>query len=124
MLDDPSPRQLTEARRRQRPLPVYDNSLRRAACRDDASLAARRDTAAILLLYGGGLRRGELPELEPSDWDGANRAVRVRQGKGNKEREVFVAHSTAQPLDEWVRARRDRPVKLFLPTNKGGSVSG
>ncbi len=95
-----------------------------AACRDDASLAGRRDTAAILLLYGGGLRRGELPELEPSDWDGANRAVRVRQGKGNKEREVFVAHGTAQALDDWIRVRGERPGKLFLPINKGGGVSG
>ena len=48
--------------------------------RGSRALAGRRDTAAILLLYGGGLRRGELPELEPSDWDAANRAVRVRQG--------------------------------------------
>lgn len=95
-----------------------------AACREDASLGGRRDTAAILLLYGGGLRRGELPELEVADWDTANRVVRVRQGKGNKEREVFVAHGTAQALDEWVRARGDRPGKLFLPINKGGNVSG
>ncbi len=93
-------------------------------CKGDKSLAGRRDTAAILLLYGGGLRRGELPELEVEDWDAANRAVRVRQGKGNKEREVFVAHGTARALGDWLDARGERPGKVFLPINKGGNVSG
>ncbi len=93
-------------------------------CKADLTLAGRRDTAAILLLYGGGLRRAELPELEVGDWDARNRAVRVRQGKGNKEREVFVAHGTAQALQEWLEARGELPGKLFLPINKGGNVSG
>ncbi len=93
-------------------------------CKGDTSLAGRRDTAAILLLYGGGLRRGELPELEVGDWDPENRAVRIRQGKGNKEREVFVAHGTARALGDWLDARGERPGKLFLPINRGGSVSG
>ena len=83
-------------------------------CRADQTLAGRRDAAAILLLYGGGLRRGELPELEVEDWDSGSRAVRVRHGKGNKEREVFVAHGTAQALEDWVRARGERSGKLFL----------
>lgn len=86
-----------------------------AACRDDASLAGRRDTAATLLLYGGGLTRGELPGLDPSDWDATNRAVRVRQGKGNKEREVIVTHGTAQALEDRLRASGERPGKLFWP---------
>ncbi len=93
-------------------------------CNGDKSLAGRRDTAAILLLYGGGLRRGELPELEVGDWDAANRAVRVRQGKGNKEREVFVAHGTTQAIEDWLEVRGERTGKLFLPINKGGKVSG
>ncbi len=65
-----------------------------------------------------------MPKLERSDWDAANRAVAVRQGKGTKEREVFVAHGTAQALDDWLGARGERPGKLFLPIIKGGSVSG
>ncbi|MDP9411618.1 MAG: site-specific integrase [Actinomycetota bacterium] len=92
-------------------------------CKGDPTLAGRRDAAAILLLYGGGLRRSELPELELSHWDPSERRLRVL-GKGNKEREVFVAHGTAQALEDWLEARGKRPGKLFLPINKGGSVSG
>jgi integrase len=94
------------------------------ACEADPTLAGRRDAAAILLLYGGGLRRSELPALEPGDWDAGNRAMRVRHGKGDKEREVFVAAGAAQGLGDWLSVRGDRPGKLFLPINKGGRVSG
>ncbi len=37
---------------------------------------------------------------------------------------MFVAHGTAQALEDWLRARGDRPGKLFLPINQGGGVSG
>ncbi len=37
---------------------------------------------------------------------------------------MFVAHGTAQALEDWIRVRGERPGKLFLPINKGGSVPG
>ncbi len=37
---------------------------------------------------------------------------------------MFVAHGTAQALEDWIGARGERPGKLFLPINKGGHVSG
>lgn len=45
--------------------------------------------------------------LEVSDWEAANRAVRVRQRNGNKA------------LDEGLSARGERVGKLFLAINSG-----
>jgi len=95
------------------------------ACAADDGLAGSRDVAVILLLYGGGLRRSELPELSLDDWDLESRCLRIRHAKGNKEREVFVSHGAAAALEDWIAARgRVRPGKLFLPINKGNNVGG
>ena len=45
-----------------------------------------RDTAILELAYATGLRRGELAKLEVADLDLENCTLRVRGGKGNKDR--------------------------------------
>ena len=50
----------------------------------------RRDRLMILLLYGCGLRTGELCQLDLADVDLERQELRVRHGKGDRERRIPV----------------------------------
>lgn len=65
-----------------------------------------RDLAVLELLYGCGLRVGELVGLDVDDLDEARRVVRV-VGKGDKERAVPYGVPAQRALDAWLR--RGRP---------------
>jgi integrase/recombinase XerC len=64
-----------------------------------------RDDAVIELLYGSGLRVGELCGLRPDDVDLARRTVRV-WGKGSKQRLVPMSMPAAEALSRWLAAGR------------------
>jgi site-specific recombinase XerD len=62
------------------------------ACAADTNRSAGdRDSCAIALLYGSGLRRSELVAIVLGDHDPASGALRIRHGKGDKARMVYVA---------------------------------
>lgn len=92
-----------------------------SAC-DDGRNAGARDAALLAVLYGCGLRRSEAVGLDVDDVDASTGLVRVRQGKGRKDRIVWAAGGTLQALRRWLQARGDEPVPLFLPVNKAGQV--
>jgi len=76
--------------------------------------AARlRDRAAVEILYGTGLRVGELVSLDVRDVDLRRGEVRV-WGKGGKERVVPLAGAAREALDAWLDHRR-RPGVLAEP---------
>jgi integrase/recombinase XerC len=79
----------------------------------DGPLGAR-DRAILEVLYGGGLRVAELCALDLADLDLADGWVRVRQGKGRKERRVPVGPPALAAVERWLdeRGRDDGP--LFL----------
>jgi integrase/recombinase XerC len=89
---------------------------------------ARRDRAALELLYATGLRVGELVSLDWSDLDLEGRVLRVL-GKGGKERMVPFGRAAAAALlgwrDAWDEVRGadfalDGPVFL---NHRGGRLS-
>jgi integrase/recombinase XerC len=85
---------------------------------------AARDRALFELLYGTGLRVGELAGLRVRDWDRDRHELRVR-GKGAKERIVPVPAAAREALGEWL-ALREREGLLAQPmfTNaRGGALS-
>lgn len=102
-----------------RALTVSEVQLLLAACTSASSVAGsaaaeaqgRRDAAVIAILYACGLRRAELVWLDLADYDG--QALRVRRGKGNKERLVPVAAAAAVYLAAWLIVRGHRPGPLF-----------
>ncbi len=67
--------------------------------------AERRDRAMAELLYGAGLRVGELVSLDVRDVDLARGEVRV-SGKGGKERVVPLPEAARSALAAWLDPRR------------------
>lgn len=63
-----------------------------------------RDVALLELLYGSGLRISEALGLELKAVDPNSGLVRV-MGKGSKERQVPLSHSSQKALQEWIALR-------------------
>jgi integrase/recombinase XerD len=74
---------------------------------------AKRDRALFELLYETGMRQGEVRRLKLSDVDLAARLVRVREGKGYKDRVVPLGGVVAHRIEEWIEKWR----KWFAPPN-------
>jgi integrase/recombinase XerC len=64
-----------------------------------------RDRALVELLYGTGIRIGELVALDVRDLELRAREVRV-MGKGGKERIVPIPEQARRALGEWLEVRR------------------
>ena len=83
------------------------------------SPAGRRDAAMLALLFGAGLRRGELVALELLDLEDA--AVVVQEGKGRKGRRVALAPGVIEAVSGWSSSLEGGP--LIRRVDKGGNVS-
>jgi len=77
--------------------------------------AGFRDRAMAETLYSCGLRISELVALNWADLDPEMGMVRVRHGKGNKERIVPIGEPAIEALNAW---RRNMPVD----TGSGGPI--
>jgi integrase/recombinase XerD len=64
-----------------------------------------RARAMLMLLYGAGLRVGEMCALRVEDIDSKRRLIRVVQGKGNKTRQVMLSPRLLQALRDYWRVR-------------------
>jgi integrase/recombinase XerC len=76
----------------------------------EAQLASRRRLAilvraAFYLLWQGGLRLGELEELRLEDLDLGHKRLSVRDGKGRKDRTVYLAQTAIRALQEYMAVR-------------------
>ncbi len=86
---------------------------------DDADPVHLRDRAALELLYGTGIRVGELVGLDVDDVDLDRNVVRVT-GKGDKQRTVPFGIPAARSVRDWLSRGRPRlataasPPALFL----------
>lgn len=86
-----------------------------AACESGPGFVSARDAALLTVLYAGGLRRSEAVALDLADFeDGDEPALRVRSGKGNKERRVPLPGHAATRLRSWVRRRGFAPGALLV----------
>ena len=72
-------------------------------------------------IYSCGLRVGECVRLQISDIDSARMQLRVRQGKGRKDRYVPLPERTLELLREYWLSHR-HAVWLFPARNRGGAV--
>jgi site-specific recombinase XerD len=74
------------------------------------AINARRDHAILEVLFGCGLRVGELAALDVDDVDFTRGVVTVRRGKGNRSRYVPIAGAARDALARYVQ--RERPLRL------------
>ncbi|MEW5989414.1 MAG: tyrosine-type recombinase/integrase, partial [Chloroflexota bacterium] len=72
------------------------------------------DRAAFYLLWQGGLRLGDVEELGLADLNLAQRQVMVRQGKGLKDRVVYLTETAVSALQAYLAVRGDGPGDLVF----------
>lgn len=85
---------------------------------DEPDWRRRRDDAVLELLYGSGLRVGELCGLQVSSLSLATGAADV-WGKGAKERRVPVSEAAVRALRRWLAVRGD-----VVPADAGDVLFG
>lgn len=76
------------------------------AARSDETPSGVRNLAILEVLYGAGLRVGELCGLDADDIDRQRQVLRVL-GKGNKERSVPIGAPALRALDQWLARRAE-----------------
>lgn len=94
-----------------------------AVCMSDSTNAGRRDAALLAILYGAGVRRAEAVALDVSDINTDSGEVRIRSGKGQKERITYVSNGALQAVIDWLAVRGSEPGALFCPVNHGGRMT-
>lgn len=83
-----------------------------------ASSLSLKQRAMIGLFYGSGLRLNELRMLEPKDIDSAAMQVKVRGGKGSKDRFTILSKQTLEDLRTYWKSERPKTF-LFEGQEKG-----
>src|SRR5262245_5305986 len=82
----------------------------------------RRNRALLEVLYAGGLRVSEAVGLDVADATQAAGLVRVREGKGAKERLAPIGRAASRAIEAWLDERRRRVANSGGPlfVNAGG----
>lgn len=87
--------------KRQRPLPTVLSQEEVARLIDSARSLMHR--AMLMTLYGTGVRRAELCQLKVADVDSQRMVIRVRNGKGGRDRDVLLSDKLLETLREYWR---------------------
>jgi integrase/recombinase XerD len=86
------------------------------------SSADVRDAALIAILRGSGIRRAEAVNLEKADFNLSTGALEIREGKGKKDRTVYLPESAITLVEKWLNLRGEEPGPLLFPIRKGGEI--
>ncbi|MEM8994908.1 MAG: tyrosine-type recombinase/integrase [Acidobacteriota bacterium] len=90
-------------------------------CAADETPRGTRDAAILAVLYGCGLRRGELVRLDVASVDFEDGSILV-EGKRRKRRTVYLTESGASHLRCWLDDRGVAPGPLFNPVRQNGEI--
>ena len=82
---------------------------------------ATRDRAIIELLYGSGIRRAELADLNLDDVDFGNRVAMVT-GKGNKRRMVPLTEASVVAMQSYLHVRPASNDRAFFLSNRNARL--
>ncbi|NEP13709.1 MAG: site-specific integrase [Symploca sp. SIO2C1] len=92
------------------------------ACQKSEGASALRDLALIAILRGAGVRRAEVVNLELKDFEPKTGALEIRQGKGGKDRTVYLPDGAIQRVQNWLKVRGNEPGSLLCPIRKTGKI--
>jgi len=92
-------------------------------CQQDNSKTGRRDEAMLAILLGTGLRRAEVVALDLKDFDPITGTLKVRSGKGGKDRTVYLPKNANQVLQQWLKYRGVKSGPLLYPISKGKRIT-
>lgn len=90
----------------------------------DLTAAGRRDSALFIILLGSGVRRQEVVSLDLSDFDPNSGAIKVRGGKGGKDRTVYLPSNGIKAVSTWLKVRGVKAGPLLYPVSKSHRVMG
>ena len=77
-----------------------------------------REKALVDFLYSTGCRVGELVAVDQADINWNDRSVRIRHGKGDKERTVFFNAESELTLRKYLESRDDDCSALFVSSRR------
>lgn len=112
-------------RKQQRDLVQAAEAALNTAKTDPAKRIAQRDVTIIKTLLHTGLRVGELCTLQVDDLELSPKKgkIIVRQGKGEKRREVPVNAEAREAISKWLELRGRGPGLLFS-SQRGDGITG
>ena len=126
-----NPVKLVAMPRRPRVLPRFlsvDEASNIMEIPDTSTPAGCRDLAMLEVMYGSGLRVSELCALDLSDLELSAGTIRIRHGKGAKERIVPLGDAAKHALQQYLasrhglrhpRSKQQHPHALFLNVRGG-----
>lgn len=85
-----------------------------------AAIRSLRDRTILTVLYSAGIRLGEVCRLRVDDIDSSRMLLRIRQGKGRKDRFAPLSPTALELLREWWRAS-GHPKGLLFPNKNDES---
>jgi len=91
------------------------------ACIADHSPNGARDAALLAILYGCGVRREELINIDLADYKPDDGTLTVH-GKRGKDRLAYISNGTQDALNDWLKARGWQPGPLFLAVYASGRI--
>lgn len=92
------------------------------ACERDKSARGARDAALLATLYSTGMRNAEITRLDLADYDRKTGEIKVRSGKGNKDRLVYANEDAMGYIESWLAFRGEAPGHLFNWIHYNGRV--
>ncbi len=105
--------------RKAKPLPNY-LTLSEVKSMIDA-VDNKKHLCIIKMLYGAGLRLGELLNLRLSDINSENRLIYIRKAKGNKDRVVMLSSGILEDLRQYYK--KYKPKEYLFEGQNGGMYS-
>jgi site-specific recombinase XerD len=101
-------------------LSQYETKALISACRQDKSIAGKRDLAVIVLMLATGLRRSEVVALDIDDYSTRNGQLIVMEG--NKQRAIFIQTEARRLIKPWISCRGKTDGKLFQPISNKNNI--